>query len=425
MVSELDIDKQFFTTENSKFVLHDGGGFEGDNNNSVSIVKDFIVRRGEMLHLEDKLHAIWLCVPIPRTKECLLESSVQDFLRSRKQILGDVPIIVVFTQLDLYDGPLERNATEAVQVSGDAEPEELTKNTLRQLCFKSLEASAVGSDIPHVAVSAEDAMEDTVQQLVDVTITNVDRYVATKAVLVAMMAQQVDIGRKIKASIMYARPLSFWHWRGLAAGVHFTGYTMWECLFAIHADIIAVWNFDDPLRDLLGLEFKQLLLRGLENNSLPDTTTKASDFDFGLAVVSAIVNILTPHAFIPNVMPAATGVVTPAWVHEIHQPASLTLSRIMTYIVDLTCMMQIMFLLAPKGPISCPVIKLAMMAYETAVKNHVHAAIQTSVPSLLARARPEGDHALNRIVQLIEQYSIKPDKITDVQRRLDDEWVWV
>ncbi|KAG1744675.1 uncharacterized protein EDB91DRAFT_198724 [Suillus paluster] len=139
-----------------------------------------------------------------------------------------------------------------------------------------------------------------------------------------------------------------------------------------------------------------------------------------------------PHAFIPHVVPVATGIVTPTWVHEIHHPTKLNLSRIMTYIVDLTCTMQILFLLAPKGPISCPVIKLAMKAYETAGKSHIHAVIQSSVPSLLARSRPEEDHTLNEIVELIERYSIKTDKvqnlrtrITDVQRRLDDEWVWV
>ncbi|KAG1807811.1 uncharacterized protein BJ212DRAFT_1485389 [Suillus subaureus] len=420
MRGDVDINKQLFTTDNSKFVLHDGGGFESGDGNSVSIVKDFIARRLEMPDLEDKLHAIWLCIPIPRIKECLLESGVQDFLRSRKQVLGrDIPIVVVLTQFDLYDA--QHNAMEAGQILED------TKKTLRQSCVEPLEA-AVDSEIPHVVVFAEDAIEDTVQQLVDVTTTNVDKYVAGEAALVAMMAQQVDIGLKIKASIVIGKKR---HWKCLAAGTNFTGYTMWECLSAIHADIIDIWNFDDPHQDLLGPEFKQLLLRGLDNvNQLPDTTN-ASDLDFGLAVVSAIVDILTPHDFAPSVS-ATTGVVTPAWAHEIYRPTNMTLSRIMTYIVDLTCTMQILFLLAPKWSISCPVIKLAMMAYDAASKNHVHAAIQSSVPSVVSDARLERDHALNRIIEVIEQYSIKASKaqdlrakIIDVQRRLDDEWVWV
>jgi hypothetical protein len=59
MQGDIDINKQFFTTANSKFVLHDGGGFESDDSNNVSTVKDFIARRLEMPDLEDKLHAIW------------------------------------------------------------------------------------------------------------------------------------------------------------------------------------------------------------------------------------------------------------------------------------------------------------------------------------------------------------------------------
>ncbi|KAG2098871.1 hypothetical protein BD769DRAFT_1512210 [Suillus cothurnatus] len=415
MQGDIDINKQFFTTANSKFVLHDGGGFESDDSNNVSTVKDFIARRLEMPDLEDKLHAIWLCVPIPHIKGCLLENGVRDLLRSIKQVLGcDIPIVIVLTQLNLYDGPSQHSTTIAGQISEDAE---LTKKHSPPVLFDS--------EIPHVVVSAEDTMEDTVQQLVDVTTTNVDKYIAAEAALVAMMAQQVDIGLKIKASIVRC------HWKCLAAGANFTGYTMWECLSVIHADIIVTWNFDDPHQDLLGLEFKQLLLRGLDNdNQLPDMTN-APNFDFGLAVVSAIVDILTPHEFAPSVS-ATMGVVTPAWAHEIYQPTNINLSRIMTYIVDLTCIMQILFLLAPKWPITCPFIKLAMIAYDAASKSHVHAAIQSSVPSLVPHAHVEGDHVLNRIIELIEQHSIKVSKardlrakIIEMQRRLDDEWVWV
>ena len=98
----------------------------------------------------------------------------------------------------------------------------------------------------------------------------------------------------------------------------------------------------------------------------------------------------------------------------------------MTYIVDLTCIMQILFLLAPKGPIHRPVIKLAMEAYDKAGKDHVHAAIRSSLSSLAPTGQ---DSVLDKIVELIELYSIEPNmvqelraKIPDVERQLDDEW---
>lgn len=72
-------------------------------------------------------------------------------------------------------------------------------------------------------------------------------------------------------------------------------------------------------------------------------------------------------------------------------------------------------LLAPKWPNSGPIIKLAMMAYDAASKNHVHAAIQFSMPSLVPHARLEDDHAFNRIIELIKQNSIKASKAQDLR----------
>lgn len=71
------------------------------------------------------------------------------------------------------------------------------------------------------------------------------------------------------------------------------------------------------------------------------------------------------------------------------------------------------------------IIKLAMMAYVAARKNHVHLAIQSSMPSLVSHTRLEDDHAFNRIIELIEQHSIKAGKAQDLRPegragRLDD-----
>jgi hypothetical protein len=84
--------------------------------------------------------------------------------------------------------------------------------------------------------------------------------------------------------------------------------------------------------------------------------------------------------------------------------------------------MQICSYSRQNGP-TLSIIKLAMMAYGAARKNHVHAAIQSSMPSLVSHTRLEDDHAFNRIIELIEQHSIKAGKAQDlraVQRRLDD-----
>jgi hypothetical protein len=43
-------------------------------------------------------------------------------------------------------------------------------------------------------------------------------------------------------SIVY----SLEYWRGLASSTYFPGLKLETCLAAIHVDIIASWNFNDP-----------------------------------------------------------------------------------------------------------------------------------------------------------------------------------
>src|ERR1700710_1420015 len=34
--------------------------------------------------------------------------------------------------------------------------------------------------------------------------------------------------------------------KALASSPNFQGYTIWDCLYVIHSDIVSVWNFNDP-----------------------------------------------------------------------------------------------------------------------------------------------------------------------------------
>jgi hypothetical protein len=86
----------------------------------------------------------------------------------------------------------------------------------------------------------------------------------------------------------------------------------------------------------------------------------------------------------------------------------------MTYIVDLTCIMQILFLLASTGPISPRVIKIAIKAYEEAGKSNVHSEIQSHVPV----THSGGDDALGKIVKLINGHSIKAEDVQGLRTKI-------
>ena len=54
-----DIDREFISPTNVRFVVHDSLGFESGDERNMEVVKDFVARRKAMPRLEDQLHAIW------------------------------------------------------------------------------------------------------------------------------------------------------------------------------------------------------------------------------------------------------------------------------------------------------------------------------------------------------------------------------
>jgi hypothetical protein len=54
-----DIDHEFISPQNDKFVLHDSKCFEPGEVDNLKIVRDFIDRRRNMSAPEHQLHAVW------------------------------------------------------------------------------------------------------------------------------------------------------------------------------------------------------------------------------------------------------------------------------------------------------------------------------------------------------------------------------
>ncbi|KAG1812738.1 hypothetical protein EV424DRAFT_1566438 [Suillus variegatus] len=175
---EAEIDKEFIAPENELFVLHDSQGFEAGDSKTFKTARDFIDRRRKEPKLQDKIHAVWLCLLIPHADGHLLESGAEEFLKLRKEILGDILIIAVFTKHDVFVNKLELEAVDSDQYD-EVALKELKVNTLDKLCIQPLKEVA-GSDILHATVSTNEEYENTIRQLVDLTTTNIEKYVAKK-----------------------------------------------------------------------------------------------------------------------------------------------------------------------------------------------------------------------------------------------------
>ncbi|KAG6371903.1 hypothetical protein JVT61DRAFT_8911 [Boletus reticuloceps] len=247
-----DIDQEFISPTNERFVVHDSLGFESGDKRNMEIVIDFVARRKAMPHLKDQLHAIWLCLETPYAGGRLLEGGVEMFLQRRANILGKTPLVVVLTKVDQLDIQLELDPPANKNV------EQYKSRYLDKYCIGPLHEAA-GSDITHVAVSVQNGYSESLSNLVGATDKNMAKYHTDEAPrVVASIAQCVSIKEKIELSIAVGKKK---YWNMLLKSSVFRDHPLQECLQVIRQDIITVWNFNDPDRRLMDDNIIGALLR--------------------------------------------------------------------------------------------------------------------------------------------------------------------
>ncbi|KAN0140364.1 hypothetical protein V8E53_001573 [Lactarius tabidus] len=92
-----NINDEFMFSNYASYVFHDSCGFEAGSDKELGIVQEFIQQRAEQTRPQDRLHAIWYCVPMDHSHPEL-------DLKYFKDICPDqsVPVIVVFTKYDQF-----------------------------------------------------------------------------------------------------------------------------------------------------------------------------------------------------------------------------------------------------------------------------------------------------------------------------------
>ncbi|KAG6371919.1 hypothetical protein JVT61DRAFT_8928 [Boletus reticuloceps] len=213
------------------------------------------------------------------------------------------------------------------------------------------------------------------------------------------------------------------YWKALTASPNFRNQSMKACLHVIHKDIITVWNLNDPKNSLQKDGFKEGLLSipNLRVRDIADiqTTTKTS-----ITVVAALVTIIasvagTGGAALPIIVPVAGAAILVKLAHNIYRTSQDIVKQLMAYIVDLTCVMQIIFLLASvrNGIVDVDVIAMAMRAYEATNRADVHTAINNFKVNLVV-APGKRDHVLDRIKELIRSHSVGDEEISNLRKQL-------
>ncbi|KAG2126482.1 hypothetical protein BD769DRAFT_1462537 [Suillus cothurnatus] len=375
-----------------------------------------------MPDLKDQLHAVWLCFEIPRAGGRLLETGTEDFLTlKRGGKLGNIPVVVVFTKYDRFINRVNRTLDESSLVGlSSSAVKEFIKNKadaeLKEICIGPLEKFA-GLDVPYATVSTKEEHAETLARLIQITEDRVCKHVATEASVMTSIAQRVDPGLKFKASIEVGKRR---YWKALASCASFQDRTMWDCLRVLHTDLVAVWNFHDPRGYLYSDDFRKLIVNLVDKLDVGPTTNPNKTMAVGLSTVGAIAGIVSVLAgpAAPIVVPIVASVVIAKWAYDVYQLSGVVLQRFIAYIVDLTLVLQTLYLVSDSKELSRRTIKLAVASYHASpTSGEVHNRIQGYDRKLTLLERADRD-TLDRIIELMESYRMDAKEISAARAQI-------
>ncbi|OAX37671.1 hypothetical protein K503DRAFT_219392 [Rhizopogon vinicolor AM-OR11-026] len=429
---ESKIETEFISEQNDKFVLHDSNGFEPGERDNLEIVQRFIQQRRQKEALKDRLHAVWLCFEISRAGGRLLETGTEEFLKSKRDgKLGDIPVVVVLTKYDKFIDHAGRTLDySTLKGLSDDAVKKLIKQRAeaeRDVFIERVQKDA-GSNIPYATVSTKDDHKQTIAHLIEVTEERVRQHVASVASVMAGVAQRVDPKLNIRTSIEVGKKK---YWKALASAAAFKGKTVQACLEVLHTDIIRVWNFRDPHHYLESKEFKVMVVDLVDKLDVGSIANPNRNMAVGLSTVGAIAGIISalsgPAA--PIVVPIMASMVFAKWVYDTYQLSRVLLHHFIAYIVDLTLILQTLYLISESQELTRRAIKLAVRAYDdSTIRNDVHVQIQKDDWNLPLRDDEDRD-TLAKIIQLLDKFSIEAGeisrlraKIADVGSMSDEQW---
>ncbi|KIJ57412.1 hypothetical protein M422DRAFT_239010 [Sphaerobolus stellatus SS14] len=402
-----DINVEIKSSQNDRFVLHDSQGFEAGETTTLETVKQFIrSRSGSNVDIKDRVHAIWLCIQIPVTGARVFETGDEEFLKFIKNS-GEIPMVVVFTQFDSLVSYIVMNLTDE-ELDSIAE---ITKFGAQkadiqfdEICLKPLRNLA--PKLPHTSAktSVKPAYRKTLADLIEKTQTLVQNHVEGDVWIVSAMAQRASVQAKIDSSIQVGMKQ---YWSSLASSTNLVGWSLEECLNILHRDITLCWNFFDPGDLLNSKEFRERVLI-LAQLATPETTADGKSWFNDMDKVQTLMGFAIIGAAVPALGAISLTGTALRWTTRIYQQTPEVLRCLMAYVIDLTLVMDILFLdtlaLHPPRRLTKVLIDSACEQYRenSAVKVHhgIREYVNKSTWSYILKA----NNAEEKMIELIKKH---------------------
>ncbi|KAL4077790.1 hypothetical protein J3A83DRAFT_4369168 [Scleroderma citrinum] len=354
-----NIEIPLYSKLNEHFVLHDSNGFESGDSNNLTEVKGFIERRKTHADVNEQLHAVWLSfqVPVERLGHRLMETGMEDFLRDKGRILGNIPTIFVFTKYDTLIDDIERRWVHENKDYTEEQLDSEADKYLKQRCIKRIQELTGQSNIPYIAVSSKSRYKDRLKQLTELTHEKVSEYFAPQNIrispqrgtggsavaTVTAIAQRVTPKLNIQELINVGKRR---YWNAVFSGADFSGHTIKDCLDVIHTDIVKVWNFYDPSGLLLSGDFRDFMVKLIDtldesDRHLASAKTPACSDTPAMTSEGGVVAM----ALIPIILPFTAGAAVIKWARETYRRVPEVQRKFIAYITDLTHVLDILFTL--------------------------------------------------------------------------------
>ncbi|KAH9057192.1 hypothetical protein EDB87DRAFT_1632991 [Lactarius vividus] len=385
-----DINVGFRPGDNHYLEAHEYSVSESGGARSLQTIWDFISYRTHAdRSVSERLHAIWICVPISDAREGRLGEDVKAILGMKK-----VPVLIVFTKFDLLVSRVQFDITRG-DIQTYEHPRVWAHAMYENLCRSLFHRDP--KDVPAVIFSEKPTYRDLIGELTSAThaIIKADSHhfasgptssqvrqkpPITPALLAWSTAQRVSHDIIIQASIEHVLYLAYvGYWRGLGSSNDFTHQTLANCVNVVHEDIISVWNFGDGERYLSSRDFT--------------------------ARMSHLVGDL---AGLPAISPAldSNGTATPMaqWMNDPYQNNNRNIRCIMAYIVDLTVILHGLFV--STRSVSATDVQSAVRNYaESSPRNRIHDDIRNFVTEIPAvyQTYLKKDTIMEKIIDLIKQ----------------------
>ncbi|KAH9172740.1 hypothetical protein EDB89DRAFT_1963392 [Lactarius sanguifluus] len=349
---------------------------------SLQTIRDFISYRTDAdRSASERLHAIWICVPISDAIEKGLGDGVKDIFDVKK-----VPALIVFTKFDLLVSRVQFDVTRGEQPGAKA------RATYEGLCSLPDVPAVIFSGnfssayVPHKTILCPPSADS--QDLTGRPASSSQVLPSppiTPTLLAWSIAQRVNHDVIIQASIEHSayHPTCslacVGYWRSLGTSQDFNDQALASCVNVIHEDIINVWNFDDKEGYLLGRDF--------------------------MSRMSHLVGDLAgPSAISPDLN--GTVVTMAQWMNGLYQNKNNRNIRcIMAYIIDLTVILYGLF--SSTRSVSGTEVQSAVKDFaKSNVRGQIHDHIRSFITQIPFTYQNK-DTIMEVIIDLIKQNCVR------------------